>query len=73
MSGILVTDIQVGTLLIPEGGPDSSAIEVLKIEDNGVTFKRLHPHWNGEEFMLRWDQLLKAHWIVKPAGVTGHF
>jgi len=59
------TDIFVGVILIPEGGPSSSAIEVLGISDNGVTFKRLHPYWNGEEFMLRWDQLFKSHWSIK--------
>ena len=58
------TGIEVGVKLVPDGGPASSAIEVLNVSDNGVTFKRLHPHWNGEEFMLRWDQFFKSHWSI---------
>jgi len=60
--------LQIGTYLIPNTCPVSSAIKVIEVQDKGLRFRRCHSYYNGEEFFLTKSALVKSKWIVVPEG-----
>jgi len=60
--------LQVGSYLMPVSGNPSSSIRIIDISEQGFRFRRCHSYYNGEEFFLNKDALIKSNWVIVPAG-----
>ena len=60
--------LQVGSYLMPNGGKAGSAIRLIEINDKGFRFRRCHSYYNGEEFFLNKETLIKSNWVLVPEG-----
>ena len=60
--------LHVGSYLMPDGGRVGSAIRLIEINDKGFRFHRCHSYYNGEEFFLNQDTLVKSNWVFVPIG-----
>ena len=60
--------LQVGSYLMPNGGKACSAIRLIEINDKGFRFRRCHSYYNGEEFFLNQETLVKSNWVLVPEG-----
>lgn len=60
--------LHVGSYLMPDGGNAGSAIRTIEIQEQGFRFRRCHQYYNGEEFFLSKDALIKSQWILVPIG-----
>jgi len=61
-------EMRLGDYLMPDGGPVSSAIRVITVNDQGYRFRRCHPSYNGEEFFMSKEALTRSHWVELPIG-----
>jgi hypothetical protein len=60
--------LQVGSYLMPDGGRDGSAIRLIEANDKGFRFRRCNQYYNGEEFFLNQETLVKSNWVFVPIG-----
>jgi len=55
-----------GSYLMPTGGPVESAIRIIEVKEQGFRFRRCNSYYNGEEFFLSRDALIKSQWVIVP-------
>ena len=60
--------LQIGLYLMPDSGNVGSAIRLIETNDKGFRFRRCHSYYNGEEFFLNKDALIKSNWVLVPIG-----
>ena len=60
--------LHVGSYLMPDGGNAGSAIRVIDISEQGFRFHRCNSYYNGEEFFLNKETLIKSNWVFVPIG-----
>jgi hypothetical protein len=60
--------LHIGSQLMPDGGPLNSSIKIISVNEQGFRFRRCHSYYNGEEFFLTRDALIKSQWILVPEG-----
>ena len=63
-----ISQLRVGSYLIPNGVSLESAIMVIEIKEQGFRFRRCHLSYNGEEFFLSRDALARYQWVIVPIG-----
>ena len=63
-----VSPVRLGDWYMPQGGPVSSSIRVVKLEEKGLRARRCHLSCNGEEFFLAWEMWNKSKWVLVPEG-----
>ena len=65
--------LHVGAHLMPDGLPEDvavgSAIKLIEVQEKGFRFRRIHLYYNGEEFFLTKEALIKTQWIFVPIGM----
>ena len=60
--------LKVGQYLMPDGLNAASAIKLIEANEKGFKFRRCNSYYNGEEFFLNQDTLVKSNWVIVPEG-----
>lgn len=60
--------LRAGSYLMPNSGVVDSSIRVIEVNDKGLRFRRCHQYYNGEEFFLSNEVLVKSNWVAVPVG-----
>ena len=63
-----ISFLHIGSYLMPGGGNAGSAIRLIEANDKGFRFRRCNQYYNGEEFFLNQDVLIKSNWVIVPIG-----
>ena len=63
-----ISQLQVGAYLMPNGGNIESAIRIVEKNEKGMRLRRCNCHYEGEEFFLSSDVMVKSSWVPVPIG-----
>jgi hypothetical protein len=58
--------LHVGSYLMPDGLSIDSSIRVITINEQGFRFRRCNQYYNGEEFFMTREALIRSQWILVP-------
>ena len=61
--------LKINSYLMPNEGPVSSSIKIIESNEKGFRFRRIHQYYNGEEFFLSKEALMKSNWVIVPKGI----